>query len=100
MPGVLKNALDWASRAPQSVFHAKPVAIVGASPGGFGTVRGQMALRQMLMFPEARVLPGPALLVSRAGDLFSADGDLVDAATRKRLSGVLTAFAGWIRQLT
>ena len=61
MPGVLKNALDWASRAPERALHAKPVAIVGATPGRWGTVRSQLALRQMLMFPACRVMPAPML---------------------------------------
>ena len=57
MPGVLKNALDWASRAPERALQDKPVAIVGATPGRWGTVRSQLALRQMLMFPSCRVMP-------------------------------------------
>ena len=61
LPGVLKNALDWASRAPERALNDKPVAIVGATPGRWGTVRSQLALRQMLMFPSCRVLPAPML---------------------------------------
>ena len=58
MSGVLKNALDWASRAPERAMQNKPVAIVGATPGRWGTVRSQMALRQMLRLPG---LPRAAL---------------------------------------
>ena len=99
MPGVLKNALDWASRAPERALHAKPVAIVGASPGRWGTVRSQLALRQMLMFPACRVMPEPMLMIPGAREFFDAEGNLTADETREQLIGVLTAFAAWIRQV-
>jgi chromate reductase len=99
LPGVLKNALDWASRAPERALNDKAVAIVGATPGRWGTVRSQLALRQMLLFPGCRVLPSPMLLIPEARSLFDADGNLTDAATRTQLIGVLEAFAVWIRQV-
>jgi chromate reductase, NAD(P)H dehydrogenase (quinone) len=100
LPGVLKNALDWASRAPERALHDKPVAIVGASPGRWGTVRSQLALRQMLMFPACRVLPAPMLAIPEARGHFDEDGNLTDSATRTQLVGVLEAFATWIHQVS
>jgi chromate reductase len=99
LPGVLKNALDWASRAPERALNDKPVAIVGATTGRWGTVRGQLALRQMLLFPGCRVLPSPVLTIPEARGHFDGDGNLTDAATRTQLIGVLEAFDTWIRQV-
>jgi chromate reductase len=99
MSGVLKNALDWASRAPERAMQNKPVAIVGATPGRWGTVRSQMALRQMLVFPGCRVLPSPLFQIAGAREHFDADGNLTDAETRHELVGVLEAFATWIKQV-
>ena len=76
---MLKNALDWASRAPERAMQNKPVAIMGATPGRWGTVRSQMALRQMLVFPGCRVLPAPLLQIAGAREHFDADGNLTDA---------------------
>ena len=100
MPGVLKNALDWASRAPERALHAKPVAIVGATPGRWGTVRSQLALRQMLLFPACRVMPEPMLTIPGAREFFDAEGNLTDDEMREQLIGVLDAFATWIRQVS
>ncbi len=100
VPGVLKNALDWASRAPERALNDKPVAIVGASTGRWGTVRGQLALRQVLMFPSCRVLPGPLLAIPEARRHFDEHANLTDAAIRAQLVGVLEAFATWIHQVS
>jgi chromate reductase len=99
MPGVLKNALDWASRAPERALQDKPVAIVGATPGRWGTVRSQLALRQMLMFPACRVMAAPLMTIAGAREHFDGDGNLTDAETRAQLGAVLDAFAIWIRQV-
>jgi chromate reductase, NAD(P)H dehydrogenase (quinone) len=99
LPGVLKNALDWASRAPERALQDKPVAIVGATPGHWGTVRGQLALRQVLMFPACRVMPGPMLTIADAREYFDEAGNLTEAALRARLVDVLDAFAVWIQQV-
>jgi chromate reductase len=77
----------------------KPVAIIGATPGRWGTVRSQMALRQMLVFPACRVLPAPLFQIAGAREHFDADGNLTDAGTRQQLVAVLEAFATWIRKL-
>ena len=95
VPALLKNAIDWASR-PQGVIQGKPVALAGSTPGGFGTVRGQIAWRQTLANLAVPVLPAPSLLVSGAGDKFDADGNLTDERARADLAALLSAFAAWI----
>jgi chromate reductase len=99
VPGVLKNAIDWVSRPPDQPFRDKPVAIIGATPGGFGTTRAQHHLRQSFVFLDARVLARPELLVASAADKFDAKGDLVDEKTRKLLGELLVAFEAWARRL-
>lgn len=95
IPGVLKNALDWASRAPERALHAKPVALLGATPGGFGTTRAQAHIRQVLGNPGSLVLPKPELMVSHAQEKFDADGNLVDEATREQVGALLAALVAW-----
>ena len=98
VPGVLKNAIDWASRPPgKSALDRKPAAIVGATPGPGGTYRGQYHLRMALQFPQMRVMPMPEVMVSAAHEKFDGEGRLTDDATRERLGKVLEAFAEWIR---
>jgi chromate reductase len=97
IPGVLKNALDWASRAPERALLHKPVALIGASGGGFGTVRAQLALRQMFVFTESYVMSKPELWVSRARERFDEAGSLTDDGVRSDLQALLGAFAEWIR---
>jgi NAD(P)H-dependent FMN reductase len=97
---VLKNALDWASRAlPASVLKGKPVATMGASPGGFGTIMAQEAMRPVLARMGCIQLPDVALRVARAGSLFDGDGELADEATRTRVTALTTALAAWARLL-
>ena len=96
MPGVLKNALDWASRPPEQALKAKPIALIGATPGGFGTRAAQFQIRQSLGNPGALVLPKPELWVSGASEKFDADGNLTDEHTREAIRDVLTAFRDWI----
>jgi chromate reductase len=97
--GVLKNAIDWASRpARESVLDGKPVALAGASTGIGGTANAQRQLREALLFPGAQTLPDE-LLVSRARDKFDVDGNLVDATTRAELPQLLEALAGWTAQV-
>jgi chromate reductase len=97
VPGVLKNALDWASRPGfKSVLAGKPAGMMGASGGPLGTARAQTQLRQTLDAVLARVLPHPGVLVGRAQDKFE-DGELVDEPTRKFIRGYLEALAEWAR---
>lgn len=104
IPGVLKNALDWASIAiPPSHVSAlarKPVAIMGASPSPFGTVRAQLALRQLFLWTDSRVVTKPEVHVFDAYRRFDSSGRLTDETTRgfvaqllKSLAAVVTADA-------
>jgi chromate reductase len=98
VPGVTKNAIDWASRPPrESPLDRKPVGIVGASPGMVGTARGQSQLRQAFEFTNSYCMPQPQVLVARAHEKFDADGRLIDEKTREHLARFLIAFADWIR---
>jgi chromate reductase len=100
VPGVLKNAIDWASRPPrQSVLDRKPVALVGASTGIGGTAQAQLQVRQAMAFPGAQTMPEPELLVSRVRDKIAENGRLTDELTRASLRELLSAFAGWIEQV-
>ena len=97
VPGVLKNAIDWASRpAGQSVLNRKPAAIMGCSPGLGGTIRAQHALRQSFVFTETHVLSQPEIKIPSAAKLFDPSSRLVDENTRQHLKKFLDAFAGWI----
>jgi chromate reductase len=100
IPGVLKNAIDWASRpAATTPLRHKPVALAGATGGGFGTVRAQLALRQVFVYTETHCLLKPELLVSKAGEKFDADGNLTDPHTRDGLRALLVALVDWSRRL-
>jgi chromate reductase len=100
VPGVLKNAIDWASRPPRAaVLTGKPVAVMGASPGRGGTARAQAQLRDGLTFTGSLVLPLPELLVPLAGAKFDERGDLVDEGTRVEIRDLLVALAAWTRRL-
>ncbi|RNF82055.1 NADPH-dependent FMN reductase [Montanilutibacter psychrotolerans] len=94
IPGVLKNAIDWLSRpAPDEVLVGKPVAVIGASGGRWGTRLAQAALRQVLFATESLVLTGPALYLGGGDAAFDAHGRLVDAAARASLERVLLGLA-------
>jgi len=95
IPGVLKNAVDWLSRPPE-VLIGKPVAIIGASSGRWGTRLAQAALRQVMTATESLVMPAPALFVRDAATMFDDHGQLIDAGVRAQLDAVLAAFATWI----
>jgi chromate reductase, NAD(P)H dehydrogenase (quinone) len=97
MPGVLKNAVDWLSRpAPDTVLVGKPVAVVGATTGSWGTRLAQAALRQVLFSTQSLVMQRPGLFVRSARDLFDADGQLTDPATIEALRAVMQDFSTWI----
>jgi len=90
IPGVLKNAIDWASRPPlASPLAGKPVAIMGASTGLGGTARAQEQLRAALEFPGAAVLDEPRVLVPEAYLRFDESGELVDEGVRAQITDLL-----------
>jgi chromate reductase len=96
VPGVLKNAVDWASRPPRdSALKGKPAAIMGATLGTGGTGRAQMQLRQAFVFTQTHALVSPEVLVARAQDKFDASGRLTDEPTRKSVGKLLEALADW-----
>jgi chromate reductase len=102
IPGVLTSALDWClrSRYDPTPFRHKPVGIAGASPGGGGTARGQMVLRQILLHPPAYVMPEPQMLIPFSRQKFDVEsGNLVDEETRERLRRFLSALAAWTQRL-
>jgi len=97
LPGVLKNAIDWLSRpAPNEVLVNKPIAVIGASGGRWGTRLAQSTLRHVLVATEALVLPKPMLFIREAATLFDDSGHLVHQPTRRQLEGVMASFASWI----
>jgi len=98
IPGVLKNAIDWLSRPPsdiKTVFGNKPVAVMGASPGGFGTILSQSAWLPVLRTLGTTLFSG-RLLVSRAHAVFDQDGRINDEAIRKQLAQFLSGFVAFI----
>lgn len=98
IPGVFKNAIDWLSRPPADsarVFADRPFAVMGASPGGFGTILAQNAWLPVLKTLGTRVYSGSKLMVSRAGQAFDAEGTLTDPAAREQLRKFVEGFAGF-----
>ena len=99
VPGVLQNAIDWASRpAFKSPLVAKPVAMMGASGGASGTMRGQQALKLVLMSTLAEVFPHPGVAVPFSKDKFDADARLVHEPTRDFVAAFLRDFDAWLRR--
>ncbi|MDP9150792.1 MAG: NAD(P)H-dependent oxidoreductase [Myxococcota bacterium] len=99
VPGVLKNAIDWASRPPNHPFAGKALAIIGASGGTSGTMRAQYHLRQIAVFLDMHPINKPELFVRSAQNVFDGAGTLVDQATRDVLRQVLEALGAWTRRL-
>lgn len=98
IPGVFKNAIDWLSRTSPAgniatVFASRPFALVGASPGGFGTILSQNHWLPVLKTLGVRLWAGDRLMVSRAGSVFDADGVLADDKVRAQLAGFVQGFA-------
>ena len=99
IPGVFKNAIDWLSRPAndiESVFGDRPVALIGASPGGFGTILAQDAWLPVLRTLGMRPWFGGRLMASRAHTLFDASGELTDAALRKQLTEFMRGFVDFV----
>ncbi len=95
IPGPFKNAIDWMSRPSSEIarhFGGKPVAVIGASPGGFGTILSQNAWLPVLRTLGTRPWFGGRLMVSRAGGVLDPREGLTDEATRQRLSDFLRGF--------
>jgi NAD(P)H-dependent FMN reductase len=100
IPGVFKNAIDWLSRPPADiprVFGGRPVGVIGASPGGFGTILAQNAWLPVLRTLGTRTWFGGRLQVSRAGSVFNEAGELTDEAMREQLRKYLSGFVAFVK---
>ncbi len=97
IPGVLKNAIDWASRPyPDNSFEGKPVAIMSASGGMLGASRAQYHLRQTFVYLNMHPLNRPEVIIPFVNEKFDKDGNLTDEKTREKISEMLaelTVFA-------
>lgn len=97
IPGVLKNALDWASRpAYQSVFAQKPVTIMGASPGPVGTARAQGQLKQVLLGMASDIYPVPEQTFGQIASKLNDVGEVIDEALGNSLSRFAIGFSEWV----
>lgn len=100
VPGVLKNAIDWASRPyGDSAWNGKPVAIMGASVGTFGTARAQYHLRQMFVFLNMFPVNQPEVMIGNAAERFDAAGNLTHDATKKFIRQLLQNLVDWTRRI-
>ncbi|MBX3064457.1 MAG: NAD(P)H-dependent oxidoreductase [Anaerolineae bacterium] len=98
--GVLKNAIDWASRpAGKSPLIKKTAAIMGASTGNFGTVRAQMHLRDICVYNNMLVVPQPEVLIMKAKENFDAHGKLTNELSRDLIRKLLVALAELTRRM-
>jgi NAD(P)H-dependent FMN reductase len=98
MPGMFKNALDWLSRPASDVkrvYGGKPVAVIGATPGGWGTLHAQAAWLPVLRHLGCLFWSGGRLAVSKAGDSFDAEGNLKDEKIREQLKGFMEGFVAF-----
>jgi chromate reductase len=95
IPGVLKNALDWVSTDWTGTeglpLRRKPIAIMGAAPTNFGSVRAQLALRQVFLWTDSDVVVKPELIAFRAHERFDESGELTDGTTVNLLKDLLSA---------
>ncbi|HYA93287.1 MAG TPA: NAD(P)H-dependent oxidoreductase [Thermodesulfobacteriota bacterium] len=99
IPGVLKNAIDWASRPyGDNAFEGKPVAVMGASIGTLGTARAQYDLRRSFVFLNMLPLNQPEVMVAFAQDKVDSNGRVTDEKTRKRIKELLENLVSWTRR--
>ena len=100
IPGVLKNAIDWASRPHGgSAWSKKPVAIMGASIGKFGTARAQYHLRQVLLALNTHPINQPEVMIGNAAEHFDGRGNLTNEVTRELIRQLLQNLVDWTRRL-
>jgi len=101
IPGVLKNAIDWASRPyGASAWNGKPAAIMGASVGTIGTARAQYHLRQMMVFLNMLPINQPEVMIGNASERFDAAGNLTDDATKEFIRQLLQNLVEWTRRIS
>jgi chromate reductase, NAD(P)H dehydrogenase (quinone) len=100
IPGVLKNAIDWASRPyGDSAWNGKPAAIMGASVGTIGTARAQYHLRQVFVFLNVFPLNQPEVMIGNAAERFDKEGNLTDETTKNFIRQLLQNLVEWTRRL-
>lgn len=100
IPGVLKNAIDWASRPyGDSAFEGKPAAIMGASVGSIATARAQYHLRQMMVFLNMFPVNQPEVMIGNCAEKFDEQGNLTDENTKEHIRKQLEALVEWTRRI-
>lgn len=100
IPGVLKNAIDWASRPyGDSAWSGKPVAVMGASAGILGTARAQYHLRQCFIFLDMHPVNQPEVMIAQAHTRFDGDGNLTDEKTKELIAKLLQNLVNWTNRL-
>src|ERR1044072_2542977 len=101
VPGVLKNAIDWASRPyGDSAWAGKPVAVMGASVGAIGTARAQYHLRQTFVFLNMYPVNQPEVMVGNAQTRFDQEGKLTDETTKQLVQQLLSELVNWTKRLS
>lgn len=97
--GVLKNAIDWASRPyGDSAWVAKPALIMGASVGLFGSARAQYHLRQICVSLNMHVLNQPEIMIAKAAEKFDREGNLIDDSTKEHIQKAMKALIEWTKR--
>ena len=100
IPGVLKNAIDWASRPyGDSAWSGKPAAVMGASVGAIGTARAQYHLRQVMVFLNMFPINQPEVMIGNASERFDAEGNLTDEKTKEYIGKLLQNLVEWTRRV-
>jgi chromate reductase len=100
IPGVLKNAIDWASRPyGQSAWTGKPVAVMGASAGNLGSARAQYHLRQTFVFLDMYAVNQPEVMIGSAYQKFDQEGNLGDEKAKEMIARLLQALVDWTKRL-
>jgi chromate reductase len=100
IPGVLKNAIDWASRPyGDSAWNGKPAAIMGASIGNIATARAQYHLRQMFVFLNIHAINQPEVMIGNATERFDENGNLTDDETKEYIRKLLQNLVDWTRRI-
>jgi chromate reductase len=97
--GVLKNAIDWASRVPDQPFDGKPFAVMGAATGAYGTARSQYELRKIISGLNGHSLNKPEVLIAGAASKFDAQGRLTDETVRGLIAQQMAGLHAWTLRL-